>query len=332
MYQKLEHKYSSFIGVPYTVTTNTGTAALHLALEGKRYPKGSEIIVPESTMIATAWAVTYAGLNPVFVDCKEDFNINENLIEDAITDKTVAIMVTHVYGRVCSMESIEDLCNHYGLDLFEDCCEAQGARYHDGSREGSMVGSLGIGCFSFYKNKIIHAEEGGCITIPTEDTQYYKDLCDLKNMSFGKNHDYIHNGLGFNYRMPESTADKVLQSLCGVEWSLKQRETIAAAYDTHLLPEIVRSKRDVVWVYDINIPNPGKFVRLMNKMEVQARRTFAPMSRQPLYFDQDYAFTMSNTLYESTAYLPVYPLMSVEEVCTIANLTNMYYLSQYEDN
>jgi len=316
-YQKLEKEFSNFIGVDDCITTNTGTAALHLAIEGKNYPKGSEVIVPEFSMIATALAPYYAGCVPVYVDCREDMNINPSLIEDKITRNTRALLITHVYGRICDMGPLLDICNKYNLDLFEDCCEAHGAFYHDGPRKGKKVGSLGVGCFSFYRNKIVSAEEGGAICVA--DNKVFSDhLRDLKNMSFGDSHDYIHEHIGFNYRMSDAQAEKALISLSEVESSLKKRKEIEGFYNSNLDNRFLRSNRDCVWVYDINHPHPGDLVRHLNSKNINARRTFAPMSMQPCFkIQKGHTNLVSYKLYNSTCYLPVAPYMSQSDVIYI---------------
>lgn len=323
-YQKLEKEFSNFIGVNDCVTTNTGTAALHLAIAGKDYPKGSEVIVPEFSMIATALAPHYTGCIPIYVDCKEDMNINPMLIESKITPRTRALIITHVYGRVCDMDPILDICERHNLDLFEDCCEVHGATYHDGPRKGKKVGSLGIGCFSFYRNKIIHAEEGGAICV-ADDKLFADHLRDLKNMSFGDSHNYIHENIGFNYRMSDSQADKVLDSLLDVNINLEKRKKVEGFYNLHLDNKFLRSNRDCVWVYDFNYPKPESLVNYLNSKNIEARRTFAPMSIQPCFkIQKGYEDLVSYRLYNSTCYLPVAPDMPesrVIEICKEVNST-----------
>ena len=112
-YLELEDKFSSYIGVEDCVAVSTGTAALHVALEALQLPENSEVIVPQFTMVATAWAVYYARLQPVFVDCTDDLLIDIDDLKSKITSKTKAIMVTHVYGRVVNMDKIAEIaCNN----------------------------------------------------------------------------------------------------------------------------------------------------------------------------------------------------------------------------
>jgi len=321
-HQKLEKSFSEFVEVGDTVAVNTGTASLHLAIQGKHYPLGSEIIVPEFSMIATAWAPFYCGHKCVFVDCDDTLNVDESLVEKLITDKTKAIMVTHVYGRVARIGKIYSLCRKYGLDLIEDCAEAHGATYVDGPLKGCHVGSLDIGCFSFYQNKIIHGQEGGAVTIK-DNPEYANHLRDLRSMSFGERHNYLHEHVGFNYRMSSAQAEMILDSLSEVKESLIKRKEIESLYDKHLNSKFIKSKRDVVWVYDIFCESPDKLVDYLNSKGISARRVFAPMSMQPCFdLNVEISNLVSYNAYGTQCYLPVNTTMTEDDVKNICEEVN----------
>ncbi len=110
------------------VACSSGTAALTLALRALNIGPGDEVIVPEFTMVASAWAVTYTGATPVFVDCGDDLNIDVTRIEEKITPRTRAVMPVHVYGRRCDMDAVMDLALQYNLRVVEDSAEAHGVR------------------------------------------------------------------------------------------------------------------------------------------------------------------------------------------------------------
>ena len=259
LYKLLEKKYSKFVGSKFAVSCNSGTSALHLGLKALGVGPGDEVIVPEFTMIACAFAVSYCGATPVFVDCDETLNINVNLIEDKITEKTKVIMPVHVYGRLCDMKSILKLAKKYDLKVLEDACEAQGAVFKS---------KADITAYSFYRNKIIHAEEGGIAT--TDNPKYEKRMNYLKNMAFGEKHDYIHKEIAFNYRMPDGQAELALKSLKNYPKEKKRRAKLVEKYDKKYGKT---PKRDANWVYD------------MKKMKVkeETREFFKPMSQQPPY-------------------------------------------------
>lgn len=310
-YKLLEKLYSEYIGTRYGIAVNTGTAALHLALVALKIGKGDEVIVPEFTMIACAWAVTYTGAKPVFVDCGPDLLIDVKKIEKKITKKTKAIMVAHIYGRVCDMDAVMELASRYNLRVIEDCCEAQGARW-----KNRVVGSFDIGCFSFYINKILPAQEGGFIT--TNDSNLYLRAQDLKSMSFGKAHNYLHSEIGFNYRMTESQAMMALYSLDKANAFQVKRLEIQGWYDKYLNPAYKRETRQVVWVYDIVHPNVDGLVQYLNKNGIKARHGFKPMSMQPMYLKKGYERLLAYKMSQTICYLPVNPLMTEEIVKKIS--------------
>lgn len=306
-YKQLEKQFSDYVGTKYGVAVNTGTAALHLALASLAIGKGDEVIVPEFTMIACAWAVTYTGAKPVFVDCGDDLLIDVSKIEAKITDRTRAIMPVHIYGRVCNMTAIMALAKKYNLRVIEDCCEAHGAMW-----KNKRVGSFDIGCFSFYINKIIPAQEGGFIS--TNDRDLHNKAQDMKSMSFGINHNYLHSEIGFNYRMTDSQANMVLYSLSHVNSFQSKRLEIQSWYDKHLNPAYKRPARQVVWVYDIEHPNMDALVKYLNENGIAARHGFKPMSMQPMYLKKGYEKLKAYKMSRKVCYLPVNPLMTEEIV------------------
>lgn len=274
-FEKLEKEYSNHVKTINAVSCNTGTSALHLALEGLKLPKNSEVIVPEFTMVASAWAVYYARLNPVFVDCDDNLLIDLDLVEKKITKNTKVLIITHVYGRVVNMTRVMKIAKKHNLRVIEDACEAQGATWLD-----QPIGSFDIGCFSFYRNKIIHGEEGGIVT--SNDEELLKVIKDMKSMSFGDKHNYSHTQIGFNYRMTNSQAKLILKSLKKLKKNLKHRKKLEKVYNKYLHKSVIRSNRSVVWVYDINVPSPqkDKLVHHLNSKGIAARHSFKPMSIQ----------------------------------------------------
>ena len=304
-FEHLEQEYGGYVGTQFAVSCSTGTSALHLALKAIGVGPGDEVIIPEFTMIACAWAVTYCGAKPVFVDCDDNLLIDVSKIEKKITKKTKAIMPVHIYGRICEMHTIMKIAKKHKLRVIEDCCEAQGAVY-----KGKNVGTFDIGVFSFYLNKIIPAEEGGMIT--TNDEKVAQRAKFLKNMSFTKDHNYLHPEIGFNYRMSNAQAIFALDSLSKVNSIQAKRYQIEGWYDKYIslkkMPE-----RNVVWVYDVRHNKASKIVKHLNKHGYNARFGFKPMSMQPMYkkeFKHLKAFKESKRVF----YLPVSPLMTEEMV------------------
>ncbi len=310
-FELLEQEFAAFSGGKHAVSVNTGTAALHLALAALRIGPGDEVIVPEFTMAACAFAVLYTGATPVFIDCADDLNLDVRLLRDALTENTKAIMPVHVYGRACRMDIIMDFADAYELKVIEDCSEAHGATW-----QGKKVGTFGaVGAFSFYRNKIVHAQEGGiCIT---DDLVLADRMRDLKNMAFGDKHDYMHSELAFNYRMPNGQASMARDSLRLAAEHISKRAQVAAWYDKHLghlaLP---RPEGSVVWVYDLVCGKEAQ-ERILEAVP-GSRPFFKPMGLQP-FCRKARVGPRALEFSKIGVYLPVHERMKredVEGVCT----------------
>jgi len=317
-FEQLEKEYAKYLGNKGAVSCNTGTAALHLALEALKLPKDSEVIVPEFTMVASAWAVYYSRLNPVFVDCNDDMLINLDLVEKAITSKTKVLMVTHVYGRVVNMTRVMEIAKKYNLRVIEDACEAQGATW-----DGKQVGSFDIGCFSFYRNKIVHGEEGGIVT--SNDLDLLAIVKDMKSMSFGPKHNYLHAQIGFNYRMTNGQAKLILNSLRKIDKNLKHRKNLEATYDKYLDPSLLLPTRQAVWIYDIKVDETkkDKLVDYLNSLGIAARHSFKPMSAQQP-FNLPYKHLKAFDLSKTICYLPTGEDITIKQAKRISQLVNEF--------
>tara|TARA_R100000664_G_C2760158_1_gene150949 strand:+ start:2989 stop:3801 length:813 start_codon:yes stop_codon:yes gene_type:complete len=191
------------------IAVNNGTSALIAPLWSLDLKQGDEVITTPFTFIATANAIVIAGATPVFVDIDPNtLLIDPEKIEQAITERTRAIVPVHLYGRVCDMDKINKIANHHGLPVIEDTAQAFGAQYHSG-RYAGMLGDAGT--FSFYKTKNISTFEGGMICIPKNsilDSDKIRSICDQGQV--GKyNHEYI----GFNFRLAEPLCLMALEQM-----------------------------------------------------------------------------------------------------------------------
>lgn len=264
IYKELEKEYAKFVGSKYAVSCNSGTSALHLALMAVGVGKGDEVIIPDFTMAACGFAVEYCGAKPVFVDCDDTLCMDWKLIEKKITKKTKAIMPVHIYGRLCNMKEILRIAKKHKLKVIEDACEAQGAVF---------ASKADITCYSFYENKIIHAEEGGIAT--TDKLKYAKRMNYLKNMAFGDKHDYFHKEIGYNYRMANSQAQLALKSLFNFPAEYKRRRDVEKQLDVVIGSTL--HYRDAVWVYDV-LCDVSKKIKKEN-----IRPFFKPLSSFPMW-------------------------------------------------
>jgi len=196
--QKFENAFAEYCGVRYGVGVCNGTVALHLALKVLGVGEGDEVIIPNFTMIASAFAVCHTGAKPVFVDAdKNTWNIDVNKIEEKITSRTKAIMPVHIFGNMCNMDAIKNIAQKHNLHIVEDAAEAHGSEYR-GKKSGSFSD---IAAFSFYANKNITTGEGGMVI--TDNEELYKQSKYFKNLCFPLDgpRNYLHEDIGFNYRM-----------------------------------------------------------------------------------------------------------------------------------
>lgn len=235
---KLEEDLASFLHVSNVAACQSGTSALHLSLVEAGVQPGDAVLVPPLTFIAAVNPVRYQFAEPVFIDCDDGFCMDpvklrsfceEECIWDGKTLKykdavVKALIVVHVFGNMADMEPIMDIAKAYNIKVIEDATEALGTKYTGGRYAGKYAGTIGdFGCFSFNGNKIITTGGGGAIT--ASETETVDHLRFLSTQAKTDPHYYIHDEIGFNYRMTN------LQAALGVaqmEWleefiSRKQR-------------------------------------------------------------------------------------------------------------
>ena len=195
-----EEKFADYSEVPHCVGCGNGLDALHLILKAANIGEGDEVIVPAQTFIATALAVTYAGAKPVFVDIEpEYYSLDPALIRAAITPRTKAIMMVHLYGQIGRFDEVQAIANEFGLLLIEDAAQAHGARYH-----GRLAGGLGDATgFSFYPGKNLGAlgDAGAVCTKSAKMADQVRALC-----NYGSRQKYMHEYKGVNSRLDELQA------------------------------------------------------------------------------------------------------------------------------
>lgn len=299
---EFESAWAEFNFKDYGVACNSGTNAIYLALRALGIGKGDEVLVPEFTMIATAWAVTYTGAKPVFVDCLDDLTIDPNLIQEKITMKTKAIIMVPIYGRpVC--DQAYSIARGNGLYIVEDMAEAHGIK-----PKGD------ISCFSFYGNKILTTGEGGmCLT---DKQEWAEEMRLLANMYFDKGRTMIHPAVGHNFRMTNIQAAIGLAQVERIDEILDRRQTICEWYAEYLPEEYKMPRRSVGWVYDIKAERQEEIKHKLLKGGIESRFFFKPMSMQPMYlwkYEKLNAYKWS----KQGLYLPLYPEMTKDMVKNI---------------
>lgn len=214
--RKLEENMAEYAGVSYACACQSGTAGLHLCLRHFGIGEGDIILVPTLTFIASINAIMYERAVPVFTDCDEQLCMDVSQVADYLLkecEKTPkgtiekesgrrvkAVMPVHIFGDMCNMEVLMDLAEEYGLVVIEDATEALGSRYNRGRYQGKMAGSIGhAGVFSFNGNKIITTGGGGMII--TNDRDACEHMRYLSQQAKDDAFAFVHNEVGYNYRM-----------------------------------------------------------------------------------------------------------------------------------
>lgn len=315
--KEFEEKSAHYLGVKYAITTTSGTTALHLALASLGIGKGDEVILPSHTMFACAASIIYTGAKPVLVDVEKDtWNIKVEDIEKKITKRTKAIMPVHIYGHSCDMDPILALAKQYKLYVIEDAAEAYGGEY-----KNKKVGTLGtIGCFSFYANKIITTGEGGMIV--TNNKKIADRARQLKDLSHSPKRRFLHEEIGFNYRMTNMQAALGLAQLEEIDNFLKKKQWMAELYTRLLknvegltLPVQKPWAKNVYWMYGIIVEDSfgmsrDELITSLKAKGIDTRTFFISLHRQPallrlgLFKGQENDYSITDEISQKGLYLP----------------------------
>lgn len=305
---RFEETWAKYNGYKHAVVSNSGTSALFLAVKALGIREGDEVIVPEFTMVATAWAVTYASAKPVFVDCGNDLNMDPGILESAITPRTKAIIVVPIYGRRVS-QKIYDIARAHKLLIIEDMAEAHG-----------IMPQSDIACYSFHASKILTTGGGGmCLTNDPGCSDEMRRLCHLY---LDKDMTMLHPKIGYNFRLSNIQAAVGAAQVERIKEILAKRDQVAAWYDELIISTARMPKRDVVWVYDIDCGEKQYEVRdALAKADIESRYFFKAMSQQPMYLN-DYAKLNAYRWSKRGLYIPLYPEMTRADVETVTKVVN----------
>lgn len=318
--KEFEEKFASYIGSKYAIATNSGTSALHTTLLAYGSKKDDEIITTPFSFIATANSILFTGAKPVFVDIKEDFNINPDLIEDKITEKTKAIIPVHLYGNPCDIKRIIKIASDNDLVVIEDCAQAHGAFV-----DNKKVGSFSTGCFSFYPTKNMTTIEGGIIT--TDDKEVYKKSRMIR--THGSKTKYNHVTLGYNFRMSDISAAIGIEQLKKLDNFNKKRRENANYLNENLkdinwlvLPKIVEGH--VFHQYTIRVKKDReKVMETLNKNGVGNSIFYPlPIYKQKLYQNLFYKDNLPvvEKISKEVLSLPVHPSLNKEDLDKIISV------------
>ena len=331
--KRFSKAFSEFCGAKYCVPTGNGLDALTMILVAYKRMLGwgddAEVIVPSNTYIASILAVSRAGLVPVLCEPRlEDFLINPDNIEALITERTKAIMVVHLYGRVCDMKPILEVAKQHGLKVVEDVAQAQGVCYQ-GVRAGHLGDAAGV---SFYPGKNLGAlGDAGCVT--TDDEALADYVSAMSN--YGSSEKYVNRMKGLNSRMDEIQAAVLCLKLKRLDADNEARRKVAKAYSEGItnplitLPSLPSDPTENVWhVYPIRTPERDRLREYLSRegIETMVHYPIPPHQQQAYAEWNDRSYPISEQIHKEILSLPMSPVMTDDEIRRVIEALNRFSL------
>lgn len=323
---KFSKHFAEYCGVKYVLGVANGLDALRLIIRASGFGEGDEIIVPANTYIATILAISDNGCTPVLVEPNiNTYNIDPDKIEAAITPRTKAIMVVHLYGQAVQMQKVWDLAKKYNLKVFEDCAQAHGAIY-----QNKRVGNLSdAGAFSFYPGKNLGAL-GDAGAIATNDEDLYLRAKALAN--YGSDRKYHHIYKGLNSRLDEIQAAVLDIKLPHLDKDNARRREIAAYYRSHItnpkiiLPQTYDENAAVWHVFVVRTKERDAFQQYLSDNGVQTIIHYpCPPHKQLAYKEwNNLSYPISEEIHNTIISLPISPVMTDDEVEKVVEIVNAW--------
>lgn len=323
-----EREFAKMCGARFAAGVSSGTDALFLALAALGIGPGDEVIVPAYTFIATAFAVSYTGAQPVFADIDErSYNIAVQGIVRAVSPRTKAIIPVHLYGQPAQMDRIMGIAAGGGIRVIEDAAQAHGARIRMPSGTWKSAGNIGdMGCFSFYPSKNLGGLGDGGMVV-TNDGELHKKLLSLRDC--GRVSRYEHAEIGYNARLDTLQAAFLRVKLRYLdEWNESRRETAAlyakllGGIDGLILPYAASDIEHVYHVYAVRFKARSRIISALTKSHIGAIIHYPiPIHLQPAYANSGYKegdFPVAETVCKEILSLPMFPYMRRRQVEYVA--------------
>ena len=344
MVDQFEKEWSGKFGTKYSLGLNSATAALHLALAAFNFPKGKKVLIPSMTFSATAMSVLYNELIPIFVDVESsNLTINIEDLKSKIDSDCVAIIPVHYGGSACDMDLLMQLANEHGLKVIEDCAHTQGGKY-----KGKYLGTIGdIGCFSFEEKKGMTTGDGGMICFNDDKIYEYlkpmrwvgidKDtwrrvegLSDLQDYSF--HWFYEIRNIGFKYNMNNLAAALGLSQFNKLD---KINDTKNEAIKLYIqnLKDVKEIKflmdysnwTGSYWLFGLRVEDRSQLINFLSENGVSTGVHFTPLNEQPYFAKFAGKTPIANELYTKILTLPLYPMISKEEVDYVCDIIKQFF-------
>ena len=333
--ERLETGLAEYTGRKHAIAVCNGSFALDAAVIALKIGPGDEVIMPTMTIISCAQAVVHAGATPVVVDCDPGtWNMTAEAVEAAITPRTKAIMVVHIYGLPVEMEPILELAQKHGLHVIEDAAEVIGQECKMANGTARKCGSFGdVSTYSFYPNKHMTTGEGGMVL--TDDDELAERCRSARNLFFKAGRRFVHEELGYNMRMTNMQAAVGLAQLERLEWAIQRKREIGRLYDElladHPLLQLPIARTDyadnIYWVYAMVLNNeiPFEADEAMSRLgshQIGTRPFFWCMHEQPVFRKMGLYENTSCPVAERLArrgfYVPSGLALTDEEIQTVA--------------
>lgn len=314
MVQRFEKQFAEYVGAPFALACSSGTTALHLALLALNIGPGDEVLVPDVSFVATANAVSYTGATPVLVDIEPlTWSMNLKKASEAITDRTKAIIIVHLYGQPADMDNVARLAHKHNLRIVEDAAEGLGGNWN-----GCALGTMGdIGTFSFYGNKILTTGEGGMCVTP--DVNLLTKMRHYRGQGQHPMVRYFHTTVGYNYRMTDVQAAIGVGQLDNLDSRVQDRWRIFKFYDTAFgaWKERTTLPGAAPWLYTLELPHTVDPIAVgaeLLQKGIETRPIFVPMHKLPMYEQSDDNFPESCALHQRGLSFPTYNGLTADNV------------------
>ncbi|RZF24866.1 DegT/DnrJ/EryC1/StrS family aminotransferase [Paraburkholderia sp. UYCP14C] len=314
--ERFERAMAGYVGRRHAIAVANGSAALDVAVAALRLGPDDEVIIPTHTIISCASAIVRTGARLRLVDSSPDtWNMDVTKIESAITSQTRAIMAVHTFGLPVDMSPLLDIARKYGLAVIEDAAQAIGQTYN-----GAKCGSFGdISCFSFYANKHITTGEGGMIVC--DDDELAARARSLRNLCFKTERRFVHEELGWNYRMSSLQAAVGLAQFENLDAHVTRKRDLGRRYEgllrgvpgIELAPVALPYAENIYWVFGVMLDDSlpfgaDQFRSMLAEAGVSARPFFWPMHEQPVFLKQGMfkgeSFPIAERMSRRGLYLP----------------------------
>ncbi|MBY0480850.1 MAG: DegT/DnrJ/EryC1/StrS family aminotransferase [Chitinophagaceae bacterium] len=324
--KRFQHDFAAYHGMSNCIGVANGLDALTLSLVALDLPKGSEVIVPSNTYIATILSIIHSGHIPVLVEPDiNTYNIDPSKIEEAVTQQTKAIMVVHLYGKCCDMDPIKAVADKYGIPIIEDCAQAHGAKY-----KGHLAGTFGLlNAFSFYPSKNLGAL-GDAGAVLTNDERLAETLRRLRN--YGSHEKYYNDLVGYNSRLDELQALFLQIKLPYLNQINEYKRKLAGLYQQHLkkdfiLPAVQEDFYDVYHIYNVRHVERDRLKAYLLKLGIGTEIHYpVSPSRQKAMKGllKQYSFPISEQIHATNLSLPCSNCHTESQISRVIEALNAF--------